>query len=216
MRFVWILTLLVACGKGEEGAAPSETAGADARSKLLNPHLANETAPEKFRAKFTTTKGDFIIESQRKWSPHGVDRLYNLIRIGYFRDVPFYRIVPGFIAQFGFTWDPKINLAWNNATIPDDPNRVGNMRGHIAFGQRRGKDTRTCQLFINLNNNERALDRQGFPTVARIVEGWEVVGELNAEYGEKPSQSRIANEGLPYLEKEFPRLDYIKSAELLD
>ena len=211
----FVLFLMVACGKGGDATAPSDTSGADPRSKLLNPALANETAPDVFKAKFTTTKGDFIIKSERKWSPHGVDRLYNLIKIGYFRDTPFYRVMPRFVAQFGFPWDPKINLAWKNATIPADPNVVSNFEKFISFGQRGRPDTRTCQLFINLKNNA-GLDRQGFPTVAQIVEGWEVVLELNSEYREKPRQDRIAKEGLPYLEKEFPRLDYIKSAEIIE
>jgi len=212
---MFALLLMVACGKGDDSKAPSDSAGVDGRSALLNPSLANETAPEVFKAKFTTTKGDFIIKSQRKWSPHGVDRLYNLIKIGYFRDTPFYRVMPRFVAQFGFTWDPKINRAWQNATIPADRNVVSNFKKFISFGQRGRPDTRTCQLFINLKNNA-GLDSQGFATVAEIVEGWEVVLELNSEYREKPNQKLIAQQGLPYLEKEFPRLDYIKKAEIID
>jgi len=211
MRYL-ALILLTACGSEE--TAPSERTG-DTRDPLYAPELADGKAPDEFRARFTTTKGDFVIESQRKWSPHGVDRLYNLIRIGYFRDTPFYRVMPGFVAQFGFTWDPKINLAWKDATIPADPNKVGNFARHIAFGQSTGPGTRTCHLFINLSNNAH-LDRQGFPTVARVVEGWDVVTSLNAEYGQKPKQDRIANEGLPYLEENFPRLDYIRKAEIIE
>ena len=207
------LLLVAACGK--EGA-PSDSVK-DERSPLYSPELATETAPEKFRARLETTKGDIVIESERKWSPHGVDRLYNLVRMGYFRETPFYRMMPDFVAQFGFTWDPKINAAWETATIPADPNRVGNMRGHIAFGQRgTGPDTRTCQFFINLKDNSRSLNPQGFPTVARIVEGWDVVQRLNFEYGQEPDQRRIAREGVGYLEKEFPRLDYIKKAEIVE
>jgi peptidyl-prolyl cis-trans isomerase A (cyclophilin A) len=215
MKWLPLLILLVACG--EEKRAPSETA-ADTRSPLEHPELANATAPAKFRARFETTKGSFVIESERAWAPHGVDRLYNLIRIGYFRDTPFYRFVQkrGLgIIQFGFSWSPKVNAAWTDATIPADPAKLPNFRGYISFGMRNNRaDSRTCQLFINLQHNGH-LD-SAFAPVARIVEGWDTIQKLNYEYLESPQQPRIANEGLAYLEKEFPRLDYIKKAEIID
>ena len=213
MRRVVLLLLVVGAGCGD-GAAPSETVELDARAALADPTLATATAPDTFRARFVTTKGDFIIEAKRDWAPHGVDRLYNLIRIGYFRDTPFYRMVRGTFIQFGFNWDPKVNRAWERATIPADPPRVPNFPKYVTFGMKRSPDSRTTHLVINLRHNGH-LDRT-FAPVAKVVEGWDVVLRLNFEYREKPKQQRILNEGLEYLQRDFPRLDSIRSAAILE
>ena len=206
-----MLFLLAACGSEQ---APSDTAPARKKDALLDPALAFEKAPDEFRARFKTTKGDFVVRAKREWSPNGVDRFYNLIRIGYYQDVPFYRMMPGFVAQFGFHWNPKVNAAWARATIPDDRNRVSNFRGFLSFASK-GPNTRTCQMFINLSNNAN-LDRM-FPTVAEVVEGMEeVVVKLNDEYRDAPEQERILAKGSAYLDENYPRLDYIRSAEIIE
>lgn len=209
-----VLTLIVGCAG--EHSAPSDGIKAGA---LRDPSLANETAPDKFRARFRTTKGDFVIESERRWSPHGVDRLYNLIRIGYFHETPFYRMAKGFVAQFGFHPEPEINHIWKSANIPDDQNIVSNFRGYISFAAA-GPNTRSVQMFINLKNNgnlDRMQGGKAFPTVAKIVEGWNsTIAKLTAEYGETPNQGMILNRGKAYIDKEFPNMDKILSAAIIE
>jgi len=203
--------VLAACGSGEpEDQSPSATGGG---SPLLDPSLATERAPDMFRARFVTTKGDFVIKATRNWSPAGVDRLYNLIRIGYFHDTPFYRVMPGFVAQFGCHWQKKVNAAWEAAYIPVEPNRVSNMAGTLTFAARRG-GRRSVHLFVNLANNAK-LDEQGFPPVAIVEEGMQVVQSLYSNYREGADPKRIANEGSAYLQENYPNMDYIKKAELL-
>lgn len=205
------LTTLVACGA--EPTSPPKPPPVVETNPLLNPDLATKRAPDKFRARFTTTKGEFVVEAQRSWSPAGVDRLYNLIGVGYFHDTPFYRVMPYFVAQFGFHSDKQVNAAWNGAFLPAEPNRVSNMKGTLTFAQRR-PDERSAQFFINLVNNAK-LDRMGFAPVAIVVEGMDVIERVYSNYGASPSQKRIANETLAYLNENYPSMDYIKKAELL-
>jgi peptidyl-prolyl cis-trans isomerase A (cyclophilin A) len=196
---------------------PSPTGGARTvprvNPKLKNPALANEKAPEAYKAKFTTTKGDFVVSVTRASAPIGADRFYNLIKIGYFSDVAFFRMVPGFVAQFGIAPDPAVSAAWQNAKVKDDPVHETNKRGTICFATS-GPDTRTTQLFINLGDNNR-LDSMGFAAFATITEGMDVVDKLNLEYGEQPQQPDIQMKGGEYL-KAFPRLDKIVSAVITD
>jgi peptidyl-prolyl cis-trans isomerase A (cyclophilin A) len=210
---LFILLVLAACGEPAEPVEEPEPESVIEVDPLLNPALADKRAPDKFRARFTTTKGEFVVEAQRSWSPAGVDRLYNLIDIGYFEDTPFYRVLPHFVAQFGFHPDKKVNAAWNDAFLPAEPNKVTNMKGTLTFAQ--GKpDQRSTHFFINLVNNKQ-LDAMGFPPVAIVVEGMDVVEKIYSNYREGPSQRRIANETLAYLKANYPRMDYIKKAELL-
>jgi len=193
--------------------APAATADASDPSKLT------ETAPETFKAKFETTKGAITVEVVRAQAPLGADRFYNLVKSGYFTDIAFFRVIPGFMAQFGIHGDPKVAAAWRPARIQDDPVKSGNVRGAITFAMG-GPNTRTTQLFINLVNNSR-LDGMGFPSFGKVVEGLDVLDKINGEYGEGapngggPNQSRIQSEGNAYLKKSFPNLDYIKSASVL-
>lgn len=206
---------------GTAAKAPAKKA-AGPSAALLNPAAARLTAPELFRVKFTTTKGDFVVEVNRSWAPIGADRFYNLVRNRYFVDAAFFRIVPNFIVQFGMQADPKINAAWSKANLKDDPVKQGNKRGTLVFATG-GPNTRTTQLFINLRDNTASLDGQGFAAFGTVTEGMEtVVDKLYSGYGEGadmggkgPTQGRLAAEGKPYLDKNFPQLDSIKSATVI-
>jgi peptidyl-prolyl cis-trans isomerase A (cyclophilin A) len=183
--------------------------------KLRNPALANEKAPDFYKAKFTTTKGDFVVSVSRAAAPIGADRFYNMVKIGFFNDVYFFRMIPGFVAQFGIPSDPAIAAIWMNARLKDEPVHETNKRGSICFAKTNDPDTRTTQLFINLGDNNR-LDAMGFAPFAVITEGMDVVDKLNLQYGDTPDQTLIQTKGAAYLTKEFPNLDKIISAVITD
>ncbi|MBZ5514538.1 MAG: peptidylprolyl isomerase [Acidobacteriia bacterium] len=189
----------------EKGAPP-----ASPRVSLLNPALLKEQAPDAYRARFTTTKGDFVVEVKRAWAPRGADRFYNLVKNGFYDNAGIFRVLPGFVAQFGISPRPEVARIWSQATIPDDPVKQSNLRGFLTFATA-GPNTRTTQVFINLANNPR-LDAMGFAPFAKVVEGMDVVERLYSGYGEGPDQGRLTNEGKAYLDKNFPRLDIIKSS----
>src|SRR2546425_200059 len=186
---------------------------------FTDPAKLTEKSPESFKVKFETTKGNFTVEVTRSLSPNGADRFYNLARSGYFKDVAFFRVIPGFMCQFGIHGDPKVSAAWRKAQIPDDTVKGSNTRGAITFATA-GPNTRTAQLFISFGDNSR-LDRAGFSPFGKVTEGMDVVDKINGEYGEGapsgrgPDQNRIQMEGNGYLRKDFPNLDYIKSATVV-
>lgn len=186
---------------------------------LLSPKSLTEQAPDQFKVRFETTKGAFIVEAVRDWSPKGVDRFYNLVKAGFYDDVACFRVIEGFVVQFGLNGDPEVNEAWENERIGDDPVRQSNLRGFLTFATG-GPNTRTTQLFINLRDNQR-LDRMGFSPIGRVIRGSEIVDILYSVYGEGeprgkgPSQKKISSEGNPYLRKNFPRLDYIIRARIV-
>ena len=197
-----------------QAAAPVSSAQNPA---LTNPSLADAQAPQTFRARFSTTKGDFVVEVHRDWASQGADRFYNLVKIGYFDGDPFFRVVKGFMVQFGINGSPAVNAAWHAADIPDDPT-VGhsNSTGMVTFATA-GPSTRTTQVFINYGNNS-FLDSQGFTPFGQIVEGMNVVESLYAGYGDGPpsgngpDQGQLQSEGNSYLQSSFPNLDYVKTA----
>jgi FKBP-type peptidyl-prolyl cis-trans isomerase/cyclophilin family peptidyl-prolyl cis-trans isomerase len=180
---------------------------------LLAPDKAVAKAPAVYKAQFTTTKGAFTVEVHRDWAPHGADRFYNLIKLGYFDNVAFFRDVAGFMVQFGIHGAPEVNAQWHAASIPDDPSKgKSNKRGYVTFATA-GANTRTTQVFVNFTDNAN-LDSQGFTPFGQVVSGMEVVDGLYSGYGEKPNQGLIQSEGNAYLKKEFPLLDYVKTARL--
>ncbi|HEY1660848.1 MAG TPA: peptidylprolyl isomerase [Verrucomicrobiae bacterium] len=194
-------------------AAPAASSGFSDPSKLT------AKAPDTFKAVFDTTKGKFTIEVTRSLSPNGADRFYNLVQSGYFKDIAFFRVVPGFMVQFGIHGDPAVSAAWRGANIPDDEVKGSNTRGTLSFATA-GPGTRTTQLFINFGNNA-GLDGQGFSPFGKVVDGMDVVDKIDSEYGDGPpggtgpDQGRIQQDGNAYLKKNFPNLDYIKSATIV-
>lgn len=188
-------------------------APAGPRPSLLNPASLKAKAPEVFKANFTTTAGDFVVEVHREWAPLGADRFYNLIRYGYFTNAAFFRVVPGFVVQFGLSADPAVNKVWETATIHDDPVAQSNKRGSLVFATA-GPNTRTTQLFINFADNTR-LDSMGFAPFANVVEGMDVVDKIYSAYGESPRQDLITAKGDAYLKANFPNLDKIKLARII-
>lgn len=195
-------------------------AGGCARTPaLLRQAAPDPQAPEVFRVRFETSRGPFVVEAQRSWSPAGADRFHNLVRNRFYDDTRFFRVVNRFMVQFGISGDPKVSEAWRERFIRDDQVLHSNERGTVTFATS-GPDERSTQLFINYADN-RFLDRQGFAPIGRVVEGMEVVDSLFAGYGEGPpmgggpDQGRITDEGNEYLKREFPRLDYITSARIV-
>jgi peptidyl-prolyl cis-trans isomerase A (cyclophilin A) len=189
---------------------------------LLHPATLKARAPDVYEAKFATTKGDFVIQVTRAWAPNGADRFYNLVKHGFFTNVSFYRYVQGFIVQFGLSPDPKITAAWSGANIKDDQVKQSNKLGFVTFAMG-GPDTRTTQVFINLGDNA-GLDSQDFSPFGQVTSGMDIVQQLYSGYGEisdpglngtGPSQSRIGAGGKAYLDKNFPKLDSIKSATII-
>jgi peptidyl-prolyl cis-trans isomerase A (cyclophilin A) len=177
---------------------------------LMNPNELNEKAPNTFQVLFDTSKGEFTVEVHRSWAPKGADRFYNLVKNGYYDNCRFFRVVKGFMVQFGINGDPQLNAVWRSARIEDDPGKESNKRAYITFAHA-GPDTRTTQLFINYADNT-FLDAQGFPPFGQVTKGMEVVDAINDEYGENPDQRRIQLEGNTYLEQAFPNLDFVKQA----
>jgi peptidyl-prolyl cis-trans isomerase A (cyclophilin A) len=185
---------------------------------LSNPASLNEKAPATYKVKFDTSKGAFVVEVHRDWAPNGADRFYNLVKNGFYNDARFFRVISGFMVQFGINGNPQISKVWRDANIKDDPVKASNKRGMITFATA-GPDTRTTQLFINFGNNA-GLDDQGFAPFGQVVSGMEVVDALYAEYGEGaprgdgPDQGLVQSQGNAYLKKDFPELDYIKTATI--
>jgi peptidyl-prolyl cis-trans isomerase A (cyclophilin A) len=178
--------------------------------------VADEKAPAVYRANFDTSKGGFVVEVTRDWAPLGADRFYTLVKGGFFDNTRFFRVLPGFMVQFGLAANPADNKKWGNLT--DDPVKESNKPGYITFATA-GPGTRTTQVFINYADNAR-LDGQGFAPFGKVVSGMDVVRQLYSDYGEGapqgagPAQDQIQAQGNAYLERDFPKLDYIKSAKL--
>ena len=187
----------------------------------LDPSLATAQAPEVFLVDFATTQGEFVVEAHRSWAPNGADRFYNLVKLGFYDDTRFFRAIPDFMVQFGISGDPHVASQWQNLTIPDDPVTQSNLRGFMSFAKTTHPNSRVTQVFIAFENHP-SLDAAGFAPFARVVRGMDVVDSLYKGYGEGapggqgPSQDRIANEGNPYLDTEFPKLDRILGTHFVD
>jgi peptidyl-prolyl cis-trans isomerase A (cyclophilin A) len=191
---------------------------APAQSKLSDPAALTETAPASYKVKFNTSKGIFVIQVNRDWAPNGADRFYNLVKNGFYDDTRFFRVISGFMVQFGINGDPRLSPAWRVARIPDDAVKQSNKRGNITFATS-GPNSRTTQVFINFKDNA-GLDGQGFAPFGQVVSGMDVVDKLHAGYGEGapngrgPAQGRVQSEGNAYLDKDFPQLDFVEKASI--
>ncbi len=205
---------LGACGGGDsQDSEPIDD------NPLLRPSALAEEAPATFQAEFETTRGTFVIEVTREWAPGGADRFYTLVKNGYYDDVRFFRVIDGFIAQFGIHGNPRVNAAWRAAQFADDPVVQSNTRGTVTFATG-GPNSRTTQVFINFQDNVN-LDEGGFAPFGRVVEGMEVADQLHSGYGEGPPrgqgpyQAQIHAQGNEYLQAEFPDLDRVISARVV-
>jgi len=235
-HFSRITVLLFTCSVISFAAAPqtptpapakksaAAAIAADAKATPFDPALLQPTtlrakAPAEYDVKFVTTAGEFTVKVTRAWAPNGADRFYNLVRHHFYDGAAFFRVLPGFMAQFGLSAYPEVSKVWENANIKDDPIVQSNHRGFLSFATA-GPNTRTTQVFINYGNNE-ALDKSGFSAFAVVTEGMEVVDKLYNGYGEGapeghgPAQDLIGSRGRAYLEKGFPKLDTIRSATLV-
>jgi peptidyl-prolyl cis-trans isomerase A (cyclophilin A) len=207
MRILACAVLLtIVCGCSREPESPELPAAVD------------ERAPDSYRVLFETSRGDFNLDVHRAWAPLGADRFYTLVKIGFYDGARFFRVLPGFVAQFGIPGDPALAKRWHDANLKDDPVTQSNKRGSISFATS-GPDTRTVQLFINLADNAR-LDSKGFAPFGAVTSGMEVVDQFHSGYGEGPplgggpAQTRGEAEGNAYFERDFPKLDYIKKATI--
>ena len=189
---------------------------------LLDPTRAAEQAPDAFRVKLETTKGDVVILVNRSWAPNGADRFYNLVTIGYYDDVAFYRVIRGFMAQCGFNPDPAVSVAWSQAKISDDPVTQANTRAMVTFAQPGTPNARTTQFFVNFSDNSYLKDHGAFAPFGKIIAGMDVMDSIYSGYGEGaprgrgPNQGRVAREGNSYLRQSFPKLDYITRATIIE
>jgi peptidyl-prolyl cis-trans isomerase A (cyclophilin A) len=205
------------------GASSIAKSGASSATKsydraLLHPALLKDKAPETYQVKFETSKGDFVVSVTRAWAPLGADRFYTLAKHHFFDNGSFFRVLTGFVAQFGISAYHPVSAVWEKATIKDDPVTQSNKKYFLTFATA-GPNTRTTQLFINLADNPR-LDGMGFAAFGQVTDGMNVIDTLYAGYGEGapggsgPNQDQIQKEGKAYLDKNFPKLDFIKTTAL--
>lgn len=213
--------LIILAWVGAVPAEETEAESAQPNPALFDATLATEKAPDTFKVNVETTAGSFVIEVHREWAPHGADRFYNLVKIGYYTNVAFYRVIPGFMAQAGMSGDPKVSAVWLNAKIPADERRQSNTVGRVTYAMGGDPGSRTAQIFINFGDNSY-LDEMGFAPFGEIVEGFESVQALYGGYGEGaprgsgPNQNTLYRGGNAYLKGSFPKLDYIVSATVVD
>lgn len=193
MRFILVLTALLA---GLAGCTKA-------------PHKG----PDRYRVQFETSKGNFVVDVVRGWSPIGSDHFHELVVNNFYTENRFFRVVPGFMVQWGINGEPAMNTKWK-VEIEDDLPGVSNTQGTMTFAKTSAPNSRSTQVYINFGDNSR-LDSQGFTPFGRVTEGMNVVMSINAEYAERPAQDRITNEGNTYLKAEFPNLDYIKKATIV-
>ena len=185
----------------------------------MHPASLNAKAPDVYEVAFTTTKGDFVVQVTRAWAPLGGDRFYNLVKHHFFDGASFFRVLPGFIVQFGLSANPQVSNVWKSENIKDDRVTQSNKPGTLTFATA-GPNTRTTQLFINLGDNAQ-LDSMGFAPFGQVTSGMDVVGKLYSGYGEGapqgrgPDQGAITSQGKAYLDKNFPNLDSIKTATIV-
>ena len=202
-----ILSTITFCVGCSTKPPEPETAGRD------------ERAPDTYKARFDTSKGDVIVAVTRSWAPLGADRFYTLVKSGFYDGAHFFRVIPGFVVQFGIAADPAVNAKWRSANLPDDPVIQSNRAGTITYAAENSPNTRSTQVFINLADNAR-LDATRFAPFGVVTQGMDVVEQFYSGYGEGrpmgngPDQARAAAEGKAYFGREFPKLDYIRKATI--
>jgi len=183
---------------------------------LLHPAALHAKAPATYGVEFTTTKGTFVVTVHRSWAPRGADRFYNLVRARFYDGNEFFRVVKGFVVQFGISGFPTVSTAWQNANLKDDPVKASNTVGTITYADA-GPNTRTTQVFINLGNNAANLDAQGFAPFGKVTAGMTVVNKLYGGYDDQPTnlQGAIESQGNSFLKKRFPKLDSVLRARIV-
>jgi peptidyl-prolyl cis-trans isomerase A (cyclophilin A) len=187
---------------------------------LLEPSTLKATAPALFQVKLTTTKGDIVIEVHRDWAPRGADRIYNLVRAGFFTDVYFFRVIPGFMAQFGVSSRPEVSRVWGTNNLIDDPVKQSNTRGMVTYAKTGAPNSRSTQLFINYGDNAR-LDADGFAPFGKVTQGMEIADQFFSGYNAQFGGDSVglagpdAEKGKAFIEKEFPKLDKILRASIV-
>jgi peptidyl-prolyl cis-trans isomerase A (cyclophilin A) len=211
------LTMMFVCG-----AAFAQTKATTAAKKspaptrnLLDPSTLKAIAPAVYKVKMTTTQGDVLIQVTRAWAPLGADRFYNLVRGKFYDGAAFFRVIPGFMAQVGVNPDPRVTAAWSSQNIKDDPVKQANKRGFVTFAATSAPNTRGTQVFINYGDNAASLDPQGFAPFGEVLEGMEVVEKFYSGYGGNPDQGAIQQLGKPWIDKNMPKVDLIKTAVIV-
>src|SRR3954471_12246531 len=205
------LAVMILCLAGCSTAPAPSTA-----EKKLPP---SEKAPDVFRVRFETNEGPFVIEARKDWAPRGTDRFFELVKANFYDDARFFRVLPRFVIQFGINGDPKVSELWNQLQIVDDPSKQPNEKGTVTFAKR-GPNTRTTQIFINMQDN-LSLNSSGFAPFGKVVEGMEMVEKLYPGYGEMspngngPDPMKIQAMGNEYLIRNFPQLDFVKTARVV-
>ncbi len=213
--------LLVGCPKEEASQPTSQGEETPASTRTETDKVAQDKtrAPDQYTVELDTTKGAIVIDVRRDWAPHGADRFYELVQNGYYNDVAFFRVIGDFMAQVGISGDPALNAQWSENRIPDDAVKASNTRGTVTFATS-GRNSRTTQFFINFGDNSR-LDAMGFAPFGKVKD----MGPVDALYsgygegapgGRGPSQPLIQSQGNKYLRESFPKLDYIKSAKIIE
>jgi peptidyl-prolyl cis-trans isomerase A (cyclophilin A) len=200
---------------GVLAVSPAASGARAPKPSLLQPATLKAKAPATFAVAFKTTKGTFVVTVHRAWAPRGADRFYNLVRNRFFDDVSFFRVVPGFVVQFGISSKPSIAQVWANANIKDDSVKHANTRWTLTFADA-GPNTRSTQVFVNLGDNSR-LDKLGFAPFGEVTSGMRVIGKLYSGYGEQPTsaQQQMVDQGKAFLERTFPRLDSVLTARVV-
>jgi peptidyl-prolyl cis-trans isomerase A (cyclophilin A) len=200
-----------------KASAPAEAPRQGYDRALLRAALLKDKAPDTFQVKVATTRGDFMVTVNRAWAPIGADRFYNLVKHRFYDNASFFRVVPGFVVQFGISAYPPVSAAWEKANISDEPVTQTNKRGYLTYAKTSMPNTRSTQIFINLKDNA-GLDGQGFSPFGYVdAQGMKVVDMLYDQYGDSagPEQDQISKQGKPYLDKGWPKLDSIKTATLV-
>ena len=212
-------TILIILSAASCGGDSDETGSPTARNPLLRPQDYTETAPAVFQVQLETSAGDLILEIHREWAPLGADRFYNLVNSGYYNETRIYRVIPGFMAQFGLNGDPYVNQAWKSQFIVDDPVVESNVRGRVAFAMS-GVHSRTTQVFISYDDNSE-LDEEGFTPIGEVIDGMDVAASFYADYGDGPPrgdgpyQAMAEARGNEYMDVDFPELTRIQRAHVM-